>query len=151
MLEKIERIDKLICDGYTLKKTEYGFVDFRNSSEKPVNIFGGFKSPAGFSWIAFFFPFAVCAQIKEWSYFYINACLFVIIAIINGITGYDANTAGGIAIGVTYGYMFPYLRKIAKDNGTLENSKGKSILVGILLSMLSVIPSLIIDAFFANV
>ena len=150
MQEKIEKIEKLVHDGYTLKKTEYGFIDFRNSSEKPVNIFGGLKSPAGFSWIAFFFPFAVCTQIKEWSYFYINGCLLAIIAIVNGIASYDANMAGGIAIGITYGYMFPYLRKIAKDNGASEYPKGKSILVGILLSILSAIPSLIIDAFFGN-
>ncbi|WP_115081581.1 hypothetical protein [Synechococcus sp. N32] len=150
MQEKIEKIEKLVQDGYTLKKTEYGFIDFRNSSGKPVSIFGAFKSPAGFSWIAFFFPFAVCTQIKEWSYFYINGCLFAIIAVVHGITSYDPNSAGATAIGVTYGYMFPYLRKIAKDNGVLENPKGKSIFVGILLSILSIIPSLIIDTFFGN-
>ena len=150
MQEKIGKIEKLVQDGYTLKKTEYGFIDFRNSSEKPVNIFGGFKSPAGFSWIAFCFPFAVCTQIKEWSYFYVTGCLFAIVAVIHGITGYDANTAGGIAIAVTYGYMFPYLRKIAKDNGTSENSKRKSILIGILLSIACIIPSIIIDISFGN-
>jgi len=51
---------------------------------------------------------------------------------------------------VTYGYMFPYLRKIAKDNGTVDQSKAKSIIVGILLSIACVIPSLIIDLICGN-
>ena len=149
MQEKINKIEKLIQSGYTLKKTNFGFVDFRNSSEKPVGI-GGLKSPAGFSWIAFFFPFAVCSQIKEWSYFYINGCLLVILSIINAATGNDLSSAGGIGLGVTYGYMFPYLRKIAKDNGTIDQSKAKSIIIGILLSIACVIPSLIIDLICGN-
>ena len=151
MQGKLEKIESLIQDGYTLKKKEYGVIDFRNSSGKPVNISGGFKSsPAGFSWIGFFFPFAVCAQIKEWSYFYICGCFFSILALLHGVTGYNTDTAGGIAISITYGYMFPYLRKIAKDNGIADQPKGQSILVGILLSIACSIPSIIIDIIFGN-
>ena len=149
MQEKLNKIEKLIQSGYTLKKTNFGFVDFRNSSDKPVSI-GGLKSPAGFSWIAFFFPFAVCSQIKEWSYFYINGCLFVILSIIHGATGNDLSSYGGIGLGVTYGYMFPYLRKIAKDDGTVDEPRVKFIIIGIFLSIVSVVPSLVIDFICGN-
>ena len=150
MQAKIDKINKLIEEGYTLQKTNQGFIDFRNASGKPVNIYGLLKSPAGFSWIAFFFPFAVCAQIKEWSYFYINGIAFAIIALIHGSTGIDGNNAAGFAIAITYGYMFPYLRKIAQDSGVEDASKGKSILIGILLSIACLAPSYLIDIAFGN-
>ena len=146
---KIDRINKLIEEGYTLKK-EKGFINFRNSSGKTVNIFGFFKSPAGFSWIAFFFPFAVCTQIKEWSYFYLAGGVFAVLSIINVVTGFDGSSAGSIAISMNYAYMFPYLRKIASDKGTIEKSKAKSIIIGLLLSIVCVIPSLIIEVIFLS-
>jgi len=154
MQEKIGRIESLIQNGYTLKKTKYGFIDFRKSPEKGVNIYGGFKSsPAGFSWIAFFFPFAVCAQIKEWSYFYNVGCFWLIVAVIEGMTNIPlgSNPGGGIAISMLYGYMFPYLRKIAKDKGTVDGPIGQSVVIGILLSIVSSIPALIIDIIAGNI
>jgi len=149
MQEKVDKIDKLIENGYSLRKTSFGFIDLRNSSGKPVGV-GGFNSPAGFSWIGFFFPFAVCSQIKEWSYFYINGCLSIILSIIHGAAGIDASNAGGIGIGIAYGYMMPYLRKIAKDDGIEDKPVGISIVTGILLSIACVIPSLIIDSIYGN-
>ncbi len=149
MQEKLEKIERLMQDGYTLKK-EYGFINFRNSSGKPVPIYGGFKPPAGFSWIGFFFPFAVCAQINEWSYFYICGWFFSFMALLEGITGYNTTTVSNMAISMTYGYIFPYLRKIAKDNGIADRPKGQSIFIGILLSIACSIPSVIIDIIFGN-
>lgn len=143
---KIDKINKLIDEGYTLNKKNGG-IDFRTSSGKVVNLFG-FNSPAGFSWIAFFFPFAVCTQIKEWSYFYITGGMFTLLSIVNVVTGLDGSTGGSIAIALLYGSMFPYLRKIASDSGITENSKAKSILIGLLLSIVCVIPSIIIEAIF---
>lgn len=149
MQAKISKINKLVDEGYVLTRTKYGFVDCKNSSGRSVNIFGLFRSPAGFSWIAFFFPFAVCSQIKEWSYFYYCGILLAIASLIQGITGFEAGSAVGIAIGVQYAYMFPYLRKIASDSGVVDSSVGKSIVIGILLSILAAIPSMIIDGVFA--
>ena len=65
MQAKIGKINKLIDEGYSLTKLKHGFVDLKNSSGRSISVFGVFSSPAGFSWIAFFFPFAVCSQIKE--------------------------------------------------------------------------------------
>ena len=150
MQERIGRIDKLIEEGYTLKKIK-GFVDFRNASENPVNIYGFLKkSPAGFSWIAFFFPFAVCFQIKEWSYFYFSGIAFFVVSLIDGITGVDGNSAAGFAISLYYGYAFPYLRKIAQDSGVEEVSKWRSIVFGLILSMAVLIPSYLVDMAFGK-
>tara|TARA_B100001964_G_C13756581_1_gene389814 strand:- start:41 stop:502 length:462 start_codon:yes stop_codon:yes gene_type:complete len=146
MQSKIEKINNLTYQGYTLSMRN-GAVDLRNSSGKPVNIYWG---PAGFSWIAFFFPFAVCSQIKEWSYFYVVGSILLLASLVQGTTGYEANYALGTVIGINYGFMFPYLRKIANDSGVEEIPKGKSIIVGLLLTIVCAIPSLLIDAMFGN-
>ena len=151
---KIDRIEALIQDGYTLSKTSLGFIDFRNSSGKPVNIIGGFKSsPAGFSWAGFFFPFVVCAQIKEWSYFYVVGSFWVIMAIIEGLTQLpiSSNSSAGIPISMLYGYMLPYLRKMAKDNGTVDAPVWLSIFIGSLFSIVCMIPAVIIDNLFGTI
>ena len=44
MQAKIDKINKLIEEGYTLQKTNQGFIEFRNASGKPVNIYGLLKS-----------------------------------------------------------------------------------------------------------
>ncbi len=149
MQAKIGKINKLINEGYSLSKTKYGFVDLKNSSGRSISIFGIFRSPAGFSWIAFLFPFAVCSQIKEWSYFYYVGVVFAIASLVEGVTGFEASNSVGIAIGIQYAYMFPYLRKIASDSGVVDNSVGKSIAIGVLLTIIAAIPAVIIDVAFA--
>ena len=148
MQERVEKIEKLIQEGYSLEKTDYGFPEFKSSSGKVVNIFA--SSPAGFSWVAFFFPFAVCTQIKEWTYFYIAAAIFAFASIIHGFLGFDATFTASLSIGILYGYTFPYLRKIAKDSGIEDQSKVKSIAIGLLLSIVASIPSIILDNYFGN-
>ena len=70
-----------------------------------------------------------------------------IASLVEGITGFEANSAVGIAIGIQYAYMFPYLRKIASDSGVVDNSAGKSIAYGVMSSLIAVIPSIIIDVY----
>ena len=151
MQSKIDKITTLISEGYTLKKNGW-VVDFRNSSGRPVNTFG-FGSPAGFSWIAFFFPFAVCTQIKEWSYFYVSGVLFTAVSLLTGFLGLSSDSTGtyaSIGIGIFYGGIFPYLRLLAKQAGTEENSKAKSIFLGLFLAVVAAIPSIIIDVLFES-
>ena len=150
MQAKIGKINKLIDEGYSLTKSKYGFVDLKNLSGRSISVFGIFKSPAGFSWIAFFFPFVVCSQIKEWSYFYYVGVVSAIASLVEGITGFEASNAVGIAISVQYAFMFPYLRKIASDSGVVDNSVGKSIAIGVLFSLIAIIPAIIIDVMFAT-
>ncbi|MDC0325942.1 hypothetical protein OAL60_00735 [bacterium] len=149
MQAKIGKINKLIAEGYSLTKSRYGFVDLKNSSGRSISIYGILSSPAGFSWIAFLFPFAVCSQIKEWSYFYYIGVVSAIASLVQGITGFEASNAVGIAIGVQYAYMFPYLRKIASDSRVVDNPVGKSIVYGVVFSLIAVIPAIIIDVVFA--
>ena len=144
----------MMQDGYTLNKTDMGFIDFRNASGKLVNIVGGFKSsPAGFSWSGFFFPFAVCTQIKEWSYFYVVGSYWVILAIIEGLTKIPVGSNPGVGIGISilYGYMLPYLRKIAKDKGTVDGPVWLSSVIGFLLSIVCVLPAIIVDFIFGTI
>ena len=147
MQRKIDKINTLIAQGYTLKKRGIA-VDFRNSSGKRVNVFGFFGTPAGFSWIAFFFPFAVCTQIKEWSFFYISGAAYAIASLITGFSGVDSGSAVSLGIGIVYGHAFPYLRLLAKQSGIEEYSRAKSIFLGLFLAVASVIPSAIIDVIF---
>ena len=152
MQSKIDKITALISEGYTLKKNGW-VVDFRNSSGRPVNTFGFFRSPAGFSWIAFFFPFAVCTQIKEWSYFYVSGVLFAAVSLLTGFLGLNSDSTGSyasIGICIFYGYTFPYLRLLAKQAGTEENGKAKSIFLGLFLAVVAAIPSIIIDVLFES-
>ena len=149
MQEKIEKINKLINEGYSLNKTKYGFIDLKNSSGRSISVSGIFRSPAGFSWIAFLFPFAVCSQIKEWSYFYYVGIVLAIVSFIEGATGLEAGNAIGFVISFQYAYMYPYLRKMASDSGVVDTSIGKSIAIGIILSIIAIIPAIIIDVIFA--
>jgi len=117
-----------------------------------VQVFGRLfkKSPAGFSWIAFFFPAIVCTQIREWSYFYVAGTCWIIASLFQAMTSFDGNAAVGFGLSIMYGYMFPYLRKLSIDLGTTDMPKGRSIVIGILLSIACAIPSLIIDIVFGN-
>ena len=148
MQGRVEKIEKLIEEGYTLKKTSLGFIDFRNSVGKRVGVVG-YNSPAGLSWIGLFFAPAVCTQMKEWSYFYVNGCVLVIASIFSGVIGFDLDGAAGTAVSISYGFMIPYLRKLNKDNGTIDMPKGTAIVVGILLAIVSSVPASIIDIAFA--
>ena len=81
MKSRLDRIDALISEGYTLNKIWGFYPDLKTSAGKSVDIFGSLfrlAGPAGFSWVAFFFPWAVCVQIREWSFFY---SLFIFFAL----------------------------------------------------------------------
>lgn len=151
MQVRIDKIDKLIQAGYTLNKTAYGFIDFRNSTGKSVQVFGGLfrRSPVGFSWIAFFFPAFVCTQIREWSYFYVAGTYFIMVSISQAILG-AGSTFLGFGICIVYGYMFPYLRRLSSDFGTIDMPRWRAIVIGLFLSVACAIPSLIIDIIFGS-
>uniref|UniRef100_UPI003704800C hypothetical protein n=1 Tax=Parasynechococcus sp. TaxID=3101203 RepID=UPI003704800C len=53
---KLDRIESLIENGYSLQKKWGYYPDLQNSSGKSINIFGPLfrlSGPAGFSWVAF--------------------------------------------------------------------------------------------------
>jgi len=143
MQKRLDKIQALVNEGYTLDK-KYGLPIFKTSEDKAKPV-GGLKAPTGFSWIAFFFPFAVCTQIREWSYFYITGIFFLLLSFIHIIFGVEASGPGSLALGILYGYNYPYLRYISNKKGTEEIPVFISIILGLVLSIICVIPSIVID------
>ena len=100
---------------------------------------------AGFSWIAFCWPFAVLTQIREFSYFGVASIVFIISAWLHVITGVDLSSFVGVVLGICYGYWFPYLRYLAIQEGRQEFSVLASFILGIALWLAALIPSIVIE------
>ena len=146
MQSRLDRIDALIKEGHTLEKKWGYYPDLKTSSGKSVNIFGPLfrlSGPAGFSWIAFFFPWAVCAQIREWSYFYF-VCIFSLVETAVSIVFNSSGTFTEFIASFFYASMYPYLRYLAAKRGVEEISKGSSIAIGFSLVVLALVPSFIL-------
>ena len=144
--KRLDRISALINEGYTLKR--YGDFDIQlhNSAGVRRNTLNPWKSPGGFSWIAFFFPSVVCCQIREWSYFYWIAILSVVSVLLSSIIGNEQVTSRGIILSVVYGCLFPYMRYLAIKEEKKEFSAIISFFLGIVLTIVAVIPAIILTA-----
>ena len=90
----------------------------------------------------------MCTQIKEWSYFYVVGSMYLAGSIFYKVSGWDPAFIIGLGIGYQYGFYFPYLRWLAIQNDKPELDKGSSVLLGLVLSFVCVIPSVIFEAFF---
>ena len=146
MQARLDKIDGLINDGHTLSRKWGYYPDLKNSSGKSINIFGGFlrfSGPAGFSWIAFFFPWAVCAQIKEWSFFYFIGIFSLFSTFLSIIFGSTTDISGFLT-SFFYANMFPYLRYMAKKSNVQEYSKPVSIVIGFFLTILALLPTMLV-------
>ena len=146
---RLEKIDKLIDKGFVLKTSLKGFFPSVNTPEcKKVNIFSeNFEdlSLPGFSWIAFIFPFAVAAQIRNWSFFWFVAILSFLCELFIAIPlnlGLSLSFVLDIFISYIYAYNFPYHRWLFSYTHKKELGKINSILLGLFLIMLSLIPTL---------
>ena len=148
MQSRLASIDKLVSEGYKLSRVWNAFPVLISSSGARKNI--SVTGPAGFSWIAFFFPFAVCAQVKEWSYFYVAGFVYLVGAVIHKALGWDPSSALGIALGFQYGLYYPYLRWLSLQEQRQEMSVGLSIVIGLLLSVVCIIPSIVFEGLFIS-
>lgn len=144
MGKRLASIQQLIQQGYTIDKAQNAFPVLTSQLGRNYNL-SIFRNPAGFSWIGFFFPYAVCTQIREWSYFYITSIVYILASITSFVIKYDISNLAGISLSISYGIYFPYLRYIAVQKEVKEIPRGKSIIYGLLLSVLAVMPSLILD------
>ena len=94
---KMEKIDSLIDKGYGLK-TQLGTLipNLISPQGKLINTFSrryGDDPLASFSWIAFFFPFALATQIRHWSYFwFVGIIAFVLDVFVAIPFNIDINT-----------------------------------------------------------
>ena len=148
MRTRVNKIESLIENGYTLKKDLYDLIpNLTSPNGKTVNIISGRHGDnplPNFSWIAFFFPFAVAAQIRHWSYFWFVGFFGFFIQILSLITRLESLSQAGIVISVLYGYWFPYHRWFFTRNNKEELGITTSIFVGIGLSLIAAIPSLLL-------
>ena len=146
MQKRLDRISSLISEGYTLKRGRGFDIQLHNSAGVRRNPLNPWKSPGGFSWIAFFFPSVVCCQIREWSYFYWIAILSLVSVVLSSIMGSDQATTGGTILSFVYGCLFPYMRYLAIKEEKKEFSVVISFFLGIALTMAAVIPAIILSA-----
>ena len=144
MKKRLSAIQKILEEGYSLDKILNAFPELKNNSGRSVGP-NSFSNPAGFSWVTFFFPFAVCTQIREWSYFYVSGIICVLTSIISSVIKNDLSNVSDIAISLGYGIFFPYLRYIAVEKEVEEIPRGKSIIFGLLLAVVAGTPSLVLD------
>ena len=152
---KMEKIDSLIDKGYVLK-TQLGNLipNLISPQGKSINTFSrryGDDPLAGFSWIAFFFPFALATQIRHWSYFwFVGIIAFVLDVFVAIPFNIDINTGLGGAIGIFYGYTFPYQRWLFLKSNKKEIGVFKSIIIGLLLTIVAAIPSMILYGLYSQ-
>jgi hypothetical protein len=147
MRSRLNRIDHFLRNGYNLKKEIGAFPVFVSNDGRSMHI-SFFRNPAGFSWIGFFFPFAVCTQIREWSYFYVVGLTELIASIISIAIKWDISGISGFSIGIAYGIYLPYLRHMSLSTMVPEIRRGPSIILGLCLAVLASIPSAIVVYFF---
>ena len=119
-----------------------------SNSTRPLPTGGA--TGTGFSWIAFFWPFAVLTQIREFSYFGFVAVLSIITAWIHILTGVDVSVGADIGICIMYAYWFPYLRYIAIQEEREEISVPISIILGLLLIVAASIPATVLETLFIS-
>lgn len=144
---KINKIEKYISNGYMLRKS-YWCPVFVSSDrhEHSINLFS--SNPAGFSWIGFFFAFAVYSQIREWSYFYVLGITDFTLSLLSILFKRNVTLAGDFGIAIMYGIYFPYFRYMALAQALPEIGKSRSIIQGILLSILVVLPGSLLTYLF---
>ena len=104
----------------------------------------GDDSLPGFSWIAFFFPFVFATKIRDWKYFWFLGIIVFVLSIIESFFNIDLSIVSGIGIPLFYGSGYPFQRWLFVKSNKEEIGTFVSVLLGILLSLVAVIPSLII-------
>ena len=151
MQKRVNIIESLVEKGYSLKKEFYDLTpNLTSPNGETVNIYQGkYKNDSlpNFSWIAFFFPFAVAAQIRHWNYFWLVGIFGFFIEILSLIIKLDSLSYIELGVAFFYGYWFPYQRWFFKKSNREELGKIQSIFVGIGLTIVASIPSLIFLAF----
>ena len=113
------------------------------------NNYNGDSLP-GFSWIAFFFPWFCASQIRKWGLFWITGFEEFFLRIIENLLDIEFSASSFIGINLIYAYNYPYQRWAFEKNKHKETGKFKSILIGIFLSIIITIPSLIVDVAFGK-
>lgn len=94
----------------------------------------------------FFFPWVVCTQIREWPFFY-SLFIFSLFHTTLAIFFESSTSITSLLSLLTcywYACMFPCLRYLAVKQNVIEIRKTSSILIGFVLCLLALTPSLIL-------
>ena len=151
MQQRIDRIEAVIREGCSLEIVWGIFPRLVSSSGSVktisvVNTRGSFSGPAGFSWVGLFFPMVVFTQIKRWSYFLYLSLLTFAVSLAEAYLGWHLSFAVNLGFGLVCGCSYPYLRYVSLKDGVACFPLVASILLGILFSLLAILPSVLLEA-----
>ena len=151
---KLDKIDTLVEKGYLVKtKGVFLFPILISPKGAVVNTFlrgkHGDDVLPGFSWIGFFFPFVFATKIRYWKYFWLVGTVGFILSIIESIFNIDLSLILSIGIPMYYGSYYPFQRWLFVKSNREEIGTSASVLLGILLSLIAAIPSLLIYLIFS--
>ena len=152
---KLDKIDTLIEKGYLVKaKSDFPVPILISPEGKAVNIYlqgkYGDDSLPGFSWIAFFFPFVFATKIRDWKYFWLLGIVVFVLSIIESIFNIDLSLGASFGIPLFYGSGYPFQRWLFVKSNKEEIGTFVSVLLGILLSLVALIPSFVIYGIFSQ-
>ena len=152
---RLDKIDALVEKGYLVKtKGDFPIPILISPEGKAVNTYlqgkNGDDLLPGFSWIAFFFPFVFATKIRDWKYFWFLGIVVFVLSIIESIFNIDLSIAANIGIPLFYGSGYPFQRWLFIKSNKEEIGTFLSVLLGIILSMVALIPSFIIYGIFAQ-
>ncbi len=146
---RLDKIDALVEKGYQVKTFgDYLIPILISPKGKAVsNILQGKHgddSLPGFSWIAFFFPYVFATKIRDWKYFWFLGILGFILTIIESIFNIDLSIGLSLGVPLFYGSGYPYQRWLFVKSNKEEIGTFMSVLLGVLLTLVALIPSIII-------
>ena len=150
---RLDKIDALVEKGYLVKtKGDFPIPILISPEGKSVNTilqgkYGDDLLP-GFSWIAFFFPFVFATKIRDWKYFWFLGIVVFILSIIESIFNIDLTIVANVGIPLIYGSGYPFQRWLFVKSNKEEIGTFVSALLGIIFSLVAIIPSLIIYEIF---
>ena len=152
---RLDKIDALVEKGYLVKtKGDFPIPILISPEGKSVNTYlqGKYEDDSlpGFSWIAFFFPFVFAAKIRDWKYFWFLGIVVFVLSIIESIFNIDLSIVANFGIPLFYGSGFPFQRWLFLKSNKEEIGTFVSVLLGILLSLVALIPSFIIYGIFGQ-
>ena len=150
---RLDKIDFLIKKGYSVRNNKKNFIPILISPEgKFVNTlfrsrFGDDTLP-GFSWIAFFFSFVFATKIRNWKYFWVLGLIVFIITLIESVFNINSSSVSLIGIAILYGFGYPLQRWLFTKSNKKEIGTFISVLLGLILSLVALIPSFIVFGIF---
>ena len=140
---KLDRIAKTIEEGYRLERLkDFAIPTLFNKEGRRVRLI--FAGPAGFSISGFFFSSIFCTQMKEYSYFLIFGVLSFIGAIATSLGVPIISTLLDFSFWIAYGFYYPYLRFINREQKKENLSLIKALIYSIGLGFIAITPAMLI-------